>query len=75
MENLTDYIPLNEAAKRIPGRPHESTIWRWAQKGVRGVKLETKRFGNRNFVTQAAIDRFLAELNTTDAERLESEGC
>ena len=74
MENLADYILLSEAAKIIPGRPHQSTIWRWAIRGVRGVKLETIQAGKRRFTTKEAIDQFLAELNTSDAERLEGEG-
>jgi hypothetical protein len=70
----TAFIPLNEAAKQIPGRPHLSSLHRWANRGVRGVKLETVRVGNRRFVTQEAIDRFLAELNKSDSERLAEEG-
>jgi hypothetical protein len=73
--NATAFIPLAEAAKQIPGRPHVSTCHRWAVKGVNGVKLETKRVGNRRFTTQAAIDEFIEELNKTDAERLAAEGC
>jgi hypothetical protein len=75
MVNNSHYFPLNEAAQRIPGRPHLSTLHRWAQKGVNGVRLQTKRVGNRRFTTQGAIDQFLAELNKTDAERLAEEGC
>jgi len=71
----TAFIPLKEAGGKIPGKPAICTLHRWTLKGVRGVKLETKRFGNRVFVTQEAIDRFLTELNTTDAERLQNEGC
>lgn len=72
---IDSHFPLKEAAKRIPGNPHFSTLIRWSQKGVHGVKLETKRFGNRVFVTQEAIDRFLAELNQSDADKLAAEGC
>ena len=38
-----EYMNLTEAAELIPGRPHLSTIHRWAQHGVKGVKLETLR--------------------------------
>ncbi len=69
------YFSLSQAASRLPGRPHVSTLHRWTTKGVRGVKLETTRVGSRVFVTQEAIQRFLNELNTTDDQRLAQEGC
>ena len=72
---MVSYIPLNEAAGIFPGkRVHVSTLHRWTLKGVNGVKLETIQVGKRRFVTKEAIDQFLAELNTSDAERLEAEG-
>lgn len=66
----TNYIPLTEAAQQLPGRPHVSTLHRWSHHGVNGTKLETVRVGGRVFVTQEAIERFLAELNKSDADRL-----
>lgn len=64
-----DLLTFSEAAKNLPTidgrRAHASTIWRWARKGIQGVKLETLRVGGR-FVTSAeALERFsrkLAEL-------------
>lgn len=75
MQTTSTFIPLAEVAKQLPGRPHVSTLHRWTTKGVRGVKLETTRVGSRVYVTQEAIERFLAELNTSDDERLAHEGC
>ncbi|MFM9961474.1 MAG: DUF1580 domain-containing protein [Planctomycetaceae bacterium] len=37
-ESFDDVVPLTEAAQELPGRPHPSTLLRWA-KGIRGVKL------------------------------------
>lgn len=71
---MKNYISLREAARQLPGRPHLSTCHRWAEKGVNGIFLETIKVGRRRFTTQEAIDQFLAELNKTDAERLEEEG-
>jgi hypothetical protein len=69
------HIPLNEAASLIPGRPHLSTLHRWAERGVGGIKLPTIRVGRRRFTTQGDIDRFLAELNKSDSDRLTEAGC
>lgn len=51
-------LTLNEARKRCPTRPDISTIWRWAVKGCRGVKLETYVFPGRRLTTVEALDRF-----------------
>ena len=53
-------ISLTEATKRLPGRPHLSTIWRWFARGVRGQKLETVIVGGRRYTSVEAIDRFVA---------------
>ncbi len=48
---------------RIPGNPHTATVWRWALRGVRGVKLDTLVVGGVRFTSEEAIARFLAALN------------
>lgn len=53
-------LSLTEAAKVAPGRPHLATVWRWCQRGVRGVKLETIVVGGRRFTTTEALERFIA---------------
>ena len=37
---LADLIPLADVCRRLPTRTHRSTVFRWAQKGRRGVKLK-----------------------------------
>lgn len=59
-------IPIGDAPKHIPGRPHAATIWRWHQRGVRGVKLETYVCGGKRFTTIEAIRRFIRR--TTEAK-------
>jgi hypothetical protein len=54
---------LCEAAKEVPGRPHVSTLIRWWQRGVRGVKLETVVVGGRRYTSVEAINRFIARLS------------
>jgi hypothetical protein len=41
---------------------HTSALWRWARKGVRGVKLECIRVGGEFMTSIEAIGRFTAAL-------------
>ncbi len=36
------------------------TVWRWAQRGCRGVVLETFSIGGRRYTTNEAFRRFVA---------------
>jgi hypothetical protein len=55
--------PLSKASAEVPGRPHTSTVVRWARHGVRGVKLESVAIGGRRFTSAEAVARFLSRLN------------
>ena len=60
-------LTLREAAGRIPGRRggqriHVSAVYRWAQRGVRGVVLETIPVGGTLYTSVEAIQRFCAAL-------------
>ncbi len=66
-------LTLSEAARALPPldgkRPHSSTIWRWARKGLRGIKLEVRRIGGRFVTSREALERFsqrLAEIPLND---------
>jgi len=61
--SLRDAITLAQAVDYIPGRPHVATVWRWATRGTRGVRLETCIVGGRRMVTPAMIEAFLRRLN------------
>ena len=37
------------------------SLWRWAKKGHRGVKLETRAMGSKIYTCAAWLDRFGAE--------------
>ena len=52
-------LTLNQLAHREKVNP--STVWRWAQRGVRGCVLETFSIGGRRFTTEEAFERFVAE--------------
>ena len=59
-------LTFSEAAAALPRlngrRVHTSTLWRWATKGVRGVRLECRRLGGRYVTSLAAVDRFASAL-------------
>lgn len=62
MIDITTETPLSlaDAAKILPGRPHLSTVWRFATRGVRGVRLESFMSGGRRFTSVEEIHRFIA---------------
>ena len=63
-------LTLSECTKVVPRlngkRIHPSTLWRWVRHGVRGVRLEHARVGNRIVTTKAAIARFAQRLAEAD---------
>ena len=61
---LEQPISFNQAAKFLPDgrRPGFSTFWRWSQRGVRGVKLETILVGGRRCTTAQAVQRFFGRV-------------
>jgi hypothetical protein len=60
-------LTFAEAARDpVLGRPvHIATIYRWANKGVRGIRLETVMVGGRRLTTQEAMTRFFDRLTQT----------
>jgi hypothetical protein len=65
-----DYMSLTEAAHRLPGRNggtrNPSCVWRWAMRGVRGVRLQTERIGGVHYTTWQWVQEFLADLRRKD---------
>ncbi|MCR9211960.1 MAG: DUF1580 domain-containing protein [bacterium] len=41
-----------------------STAWRWANRGVKGVKLETVSIGGKRLTSVQAVTRFLKRTST-----------
>ena len=64
-----DILPLADAARRcVPlrsngRRPSYQSVWRWATKGLRGVKLETVSVGGTLYMSRDALERFYTRLN------------
>jgi hypothetical protein len=56
-------LPVKKAPKYIPGNVSTHTAWRWATRGVRGIKLESMMVGGTRVTSREAIDRFLSKLN------------
>jgi hypothetical protein len=72
--NTEELISCSEAAKGIPGRPNTSTVWRWQQRGVRGIKLESVLVGGKRMTSREAVDRFIAAVNAAaDGEQVQPE--
>jgi len=55
-------LSLAQAARSVPGRSgcgvHAATIWRWMQRGIRGVRLETILIGGIRYTSQEALHSF-----------------
>ncbi|MEM9366388.1 MAG: DUF1580 domain-containing protein [Planctomycetota bacterium] len=58
-----DVVSFSEAQSEIAAatrrRPDKSTMHRWRQRGVGGVKLEAIRLGSQWFTSRQAITRFI----------------
>lgn len=52
-----DRISLSKLARQEGLNP--TTVWRWASRGVRGVKLETINVGARRYSSRPAFERFV----------------
>jgi hypothetical protein len=47
--------------RRFGRRPNVASVWRWATRGVRGVRLATIALGRFRYTTESALERFIAE--------------
>ena len=58
-------MTLAEAAgwleRRFGKRPNVASVWRWATRGVKGVKLATISLGRYRYTTASALEHFIAE--------------
>ena len=66
-----EVLSLADAARSLPSvhgrRIHPSTLWRWARKGIRGVRLDYVRLGRSIVTTRAALADFARRLAAADA--------
>jgi hypothetical protein len=65
-----EVLSLSEAARALPSvhgrRIHPSTLWRWARKGLKGVRLDYARLGRSIVTTRRALSDFAARLAAAD---------
>lgn len=62
------FRPLAEYSNVLPScrpgrRLHRATLWRWALKGVGGVRLQTVSLGTARLTTDADIAAFMRALS------------
>ena len=58
-------VPIRQAPKHIPGRPHLSAVYRWMQRS--NNPLESILVGGRRWTSVEAIHRFIGNSNPTAA--------
>ena len=66
-----EILPLSAWAKRLPrrrqGRPvNPATLYRWANQGLKGVRLEVIQIGGSTCTSKSALQNFFNAL--TEAE-------
>ncbi len=63
-------LTLADAAKSLPKRSgrriHTSTVYRWSQRGCRGIRLETAQLGGSRVTSVEALQRFVERLTAAD---------
>jgi len=65
MSDSEKLIPLSHAARFVPNRAggfgiNVSTIWRWKQRGIKGVRLRTQLVGGIVMTKRAWLEEFYA---------------
>ena len=66
VENYEKRMTLRDAREFVPGRPSYETVWRWARKGCRGVRLEYTRIGRTIYTSRESLERFFQRLTALD---------
>jgi|GEM_PF-1315158 hypothetical protein len=58
-------LTLAQASRKLPSQPSPGTLWRWAIKGLRGVKLRSVRAGKTIITSSEALQEFLEAVHET----------
>lgn len=72
-----EILPLSVWARRLPrrrqGRPvNRATLYRWATRGLKGIRLEVIHIGGTTCTSKSALQVFFNAL--TEAEKQEVSG-
>ena len=67
-------VALHDVPKLLPARSngkfiHISAVYRWVQRGVRGIHLEIVRVGGTSYTSREALQRFATPPNTTGIQQ------
>src|SRR4051794_6127738 len=65
-------LPLEDAAKLLPGGKSKSALYRWWKTGYRGVRLECRMIGRNLYTSREALDRFTAAVTDAAAGPIET---
>lgn len=70
-------LTYGQAAQLLPkgSRPSYSTFWRWWNRGIRGVRLETVLVGGKRYTTAAAMQRFAEALSGREQAGSRNASC
>ena len=61
---MPQYLSITEAARVLPGHPHNNSVRRWMLTGCYGVKLRSVRFGGKRFTTEQWCHEFTEAVTT-----------
>lgn len=70
---MQEYIPLREAARRMPVPVCAATVWRWCAKGFyipaakQVVRLQHVHVGRKMFTTEKWVEQFIDDLTAAKA--------
>ena len=59
LAKIPEVLPRGQSGKKI----HRATGFRWALKGIRGIRLETIKVGGSRFTSHEALSRFIVHLS------------
>ena len=62
--DMSDFVPLREARRLLPGPVSLTTLHRWKDRGINGVRLQTVLIGGRRYVSRRALETFIAQVTT-----------
>ncbi|WP_044303122.1 DUF1580 domain-containing protein [Rhodopirellula sallentina] len=54
-----DLLGMTQVPPVLQKRVNVSTVWRWANRGIKGIKLETIKLGGKTLTSQQALTRFI----------------
>jgi hypothetical protein len=60
-------LTISAAARELPGRPHVSTVWRWINHGVRGIRLQTVLVGGKRYTSRESLQAFVEQTTVAAA--------